>query len=214
MSRFISRFPRLHNMIRGVMLLVMPNSYLRTTGYLRSILTGWPCRVDGSPLPWMNFPVITFFDQRLNSRIRLFEYGSGYSSLYYAAKVEQVVSVEHHTGWYYTMLKKVPPNLSLRYVPLQYDGDYCRAIVDENALFDVVIVDGRDRVRCLEHAATRLSDKGVIVLDDSQRPQYARAFEIMLGLGFRSLDFEGLKPCGYQMERSTIFYRDNNCLGL
>ena len=43
--------------------------------------------------------------------------------------------------------------------------------------FDLVVVDGRARVACLQHAAKRLAPGGIVLFDDTQRPRYRAGLE-------------------------------------
>ena len=116
--------------------------------------------------------------------------------------------------WFDLIRKKVGENVEVRLVLNDTDGAYCRSIHHGDGFYDVVIVDGRDRVNCVKQAIGRLTPSGVILLDDSLRERYSEAFRVTLERGFRSLDFEGLKPTGISLERTTLFYRSNNCLNL
>jgi len=50
--------------------------------------------------PWISFTVIKFLDKYLKSDMKVFEYGSGGSTLFFAKRVEKVVSIEHHKLWF------------------------------------------------------------------------------------------------------------------
>lgn len=52
------------------------------------------------------------------------------------------------------------------------------------------------------------------MLDDSQREQYAGGILHARSRGYLTLDFEGLKPTGSGLDRTTIMYRRDNCLGI
>ncbi len=88
-------------------------SYLRKAGYHRSVATKRPVRADGSPIPFMNYSIIDFLDERLNRSLALFEYGSGNSTLFFAARVGSVVSVESDPRWYEEVSKNMPDNVKL-----------------------------------------------------------------------------------------------------
>jgi len=192
------------------------DSYLVTSGFLKSFELGYPCRLDGSPLPWMSYGVIALLEERLTNDITLFEYGSGYSTLFYAERVKRVVSVEYNQDWYNNIRARAEPNVELIYQPLEYDGDYCRLINRQHGTFDVVIVDGRDRVRCAINSFDALSERGVIILDDSAREKYREATDFLLGKGLRKLDFHGLKPASKELgpSQTSVFYTRDNCLGI
>jgi len=160
----------------------------------------------------MNFPTFRFLEKRLTQDLNLFEYGSGYSTSFYAGKVRTVTSVEHDEKWLHMVKQQVPDNVKLIFKESDIDGDYCRAIVSTGDQYDVVIVDGRDRVNCLKQSISALSSRGVILLDDSHRDKYQEGIDFVKENGFKALNMEGLKARGFSIERTTIFYREGNCL--
>jgi len=161
----------------------------------------------------MNYSIISFLEERLRKDHVLFEYGSGFSTIFYSRLVGAVYSVENDANWYEKVKEEIPSNASVYFVEADENGKYAGAIENvENV--DVVIVDGRDRVNCLERSIPMLSESGVIVLDDSERAKYQRAFDVAKKAGFSNLNFEGIKPTGFEVHRSTLFYRHGNCLGL
>ena len=107
----------------------------------------------------------------------LFEFGSGYSTLFYSKLVRTVISVEHDKVWFNLMESKIPDNVSLIYKEKDIDGNYCRSITEFKQEFDVVVVDGRDRVNCAKQAIGKVSKIGVIILDDSGRERYLEAID-------------------------------------
>ena len=206
--------PTLFAYIKGLTLLFDRDSYLVQTGFINTHKVGLPCKPDGKPLPWMNYSVITFFDGHLEKNINLFEFGSGYSTLFFAERVEHVIAVEYDREWFTKIKCIAPQNVTIIFCEKDYDGIYCHTIKEMNKLFDMIIVDGRDRVNCIKQAHNCLTSKGVIILDDSQRPQYKSGIEFLLSNGFKNIEFEGLEPCGFSISKTTIFYKGNNCLGL
>ncbi len=58
----------------------MKNHFLHKSGWMESKKRNYPCRSNGNELPWMNFSVIAFLEERLNKDQSLFEFGSGYST--------------------------------------------------------------------------------------------------------------------------------------
>ena len=195
-------------------LVLRKKSYLHLTGWVKSLKHGYPCESDGSVIPWMNYTVINILKDRLNNNLMLFEYGSGYSTLFYAKRVRQVISIEYDRAWLNLLKEKIPDNVSLMYREKDINSKYCRSVSELDQLFDVVIVDGRDRVNCVKQGIEKLSVAGVIILDDSNRKHYSEAIDYAKNKGFRVLDFEGLKPTGFGINKTSILYRDNNCLNI
>ena len=210
-AKIIARFPRLWTY---KYLLTGANSYLTETGWRESVRRGYPCGPDGAALPWMNYHIISFLEDRLTKDLSLFEFGSGFSTVFYSRLVGSVTSVENDKEWYRQISEQVAENVQVVFVDSDVDGDYCRTINLTDKTYDLVVVDGRDRVNCVEQSFAKLTDRGVIVLDDSQREKYLPALESARDRGFRILDFEGLKPKGLGFDRTSIFYRSDNCLNI
>ncbi len=57
--------------------------------------------------PWMSFSAVRFLKGITRKDMRVFEYGSGGSTLFWISRVQDVVSVEHDTSWYSNMKKQL-----------------------------------------------------------------------------------------------------------
>lgn len=209
------RFPQQHLRYRAYRLLLAdPQSFLYTSGWMQSLALGHPADAAGQPVPWMNFQVVQLLAERLRPEMHLFEFGSGFSTAFYAQRVATVCSVEYDLGWAQRVRATAPANVTVIDCPQDVDGAYCRTVARQGRRFDVVVVDGRDRVHCVQQALACLSEAGVIVLDDSQRERYQSAFEQLQAAGFACLSLAGLKPTGNGVDQTSLFYRPGNCLGL
>jgi hypothetical protein len=211
-SKLKKYFPRLVVFFKGMSLLYAKRSYLIESGFIESTISQKPVKRDGSPLPWMNYSIISFMEQRFSKELSLFEYGSGNSTLFFSSFVGNVVSVECNREWYQYVLKTLPKNASLILCD-PFDSDtYSKIIQQQGKKFDVVVVDAEDRINCLINAVESLTDKGVMILDDSKGDGWDSIIANLLSQGFKKLDFEGLKPGRTSGYRTTIFYRKENCL--
>lgn len=194
--------------------IVNRNSYFHRSGWVKSVQLGRPSDAVGNPVPWMNYAVIHFLQGRLNKSMKMFEYGSGYSTAFYAKYVEVVYSVEFDKRWYDLVREGVPQNAKVNYVPLDENGFYARAIEIPAELFHIVIVDGRDRFNCFRASIAHLHPAGVVLLDDSYRQDYQPIFKLAKELGFREITLEGLATGDDRFDQTTLFYRDGNCLAI
>ncbi|MCY1542979.1 hypothetical protein D9M68_787620 [compost metagenome] len=93
-------------------------------------------------------------------------------------------------------------------------GLYSKKAASLNEKFDVIIVDGRDRVNCCIHAINALTEQGVIVLDDSEREVYEDARLFLTEKGFKEIPFSGISPGLFYEKRTSVFYKSDNCLGI
>ena len=188
--------------------------YFVTTGQLRSMAIGRPVDRSGAPLPLMTYGMIDLLAERLDPTMRVFEYGSGSSTRFFAERVDRVISVEHDPAWVDMVRASVGTHVSVMHVPADTDGDYCRAIERTDGAFDIVLVDGRDRVNCAIRASSHLTARGVVIIDDTDRPRYQPAITALVEQGFRRLDLRGLRPTGVRNTTTTLLYRPGNCLGI
>ncbi len=158
--------------------------------------------------------MIAFLEQRLNNDMTLFEYGSGYSTLFFASLVKQVTAVEHNKNWFDIVSDMKPDTVNLIYQPIEDIEAYTQAAGFEKRLYDIIVIDGRERIRCAQFAVNLLTEPGVIIFDDSSRTRYKKVEAFFGQSGFKKLDFIGLKPGGITCHQTSIYYRNNNCLGL
>jgi precorrin-6B methylase 2 len=193
--------------------LLSSSSILKTSGWLKSYVSRKPVDANGSPIPWMNYAAIDFLRKRLRSDFDLFEWGSGYSTLFFSEHVSSVTSVEYDSNWFELVRAQVPKNAQIIHQAHDQDG-YVNAISTTTRAYKVVVVDGRERVRCFSASFEKLTEDGVIILDDSNREKYQSAFEEAEKMGFKRIDFIGLKPRSHRAHQTTVFYRPDNCLGI
>lgn len=187
-------------------------SALKDYGWFRSYHTKQSVDADGNPLPWYTYGFIFFLKPRIKPEFRVFEYGSGNSTRWYGARVKSITAVEHDSEWIKHISSKMPSNAQILSRPL---GDsYIEAVKMENKFYNIIVVDGRDRVKCTEFALNYLTPDGVLILDNSERTWYQKAKDIMKDHGFKRLDFQGMAPIVGHETCTTVFYKDGNCLGI
>jgi len=190
------------------------SGYLYEIGWIESFKRGIPVDKDGDPLPWVTYSFIDFISERLNKNMDIFEYGSGNSTLWYAKRVNSVISIEHDKKWFEKLKNNIPKNVTINYKKLIYGGEYAKFPKILERKFDIVIVDGRDRVNCIKYSLDVLKSKGVIVLDDSERVIYKDGIRFLIEKDFKRLDFWGISPGLFYKKCTTIFYKSDNCLGI
>lgn len=160
-------------------------------------------------MPWLPYAATEALTPRARAAT-VFEYGGGGSTLWLGARAARVTTVEHDQQWY-DALTRATANLDnvtvlLRSLDSVGDPSYASAIDDyDDSCFDIVIVDGRERVECVRRAMSKVVPGGVLVLDDSERPKYGPARTILAG--WSSHDYFGLVPCKDRPGTTTIFTR-------
>jgi hypothetical protein len=188
--------------------------YLRKIGWIDSAIDNRSVDGKGEPIPWLCYAAIWMLEPRVKPTFRVFEYGSGGSTLWWAKRAHHVVSCEHDFKWHRKMKRQMPPNVTYIHRELEPGGVYCREINEHAGPFEIVVIDGRDRVNCARQSVGKLAADGVIVWDNTERDYYAEGLEFLASQGFRRLDFRGMCPIGTLGITTSILYRPDNCLGI
>lgn len=80
--------------------------------------------------PWICFAAIDFLGSVLTKEMRIYEYGSGGSTLFFAKRVNEVISVEHNPEWFTRVQdrinKKGVTNCHLKLFQAEQDPLYSR----------------------------------------------------------------------------------------
>jgi hypothetical protein len=181
-------------------------------------------------MPQITPDAIAFLESIVQPDWKVFEWGSGQSTVFFARRVAEMVSVEHHPDWVRTVKNLLSPeSLEITYLfreaipdmgerdpddPLCYrcgEGDtadwkdYVTAIETyPDSYFDLAFIDGGARLSCLWHAMPKVKPGGYILLDDSEREWYWSVLEEMLATWGKSV-FPGLKGMAEQPSEATFW---------
>jgi hypothetical protein len=169
--------------------------------------TGRMIRLD---CPWWNVAATSQVDRFLKAKpaARVFEWGSGASTVWLSRRSGEIISVEHNPVWFARLREEIGDreNVALLHRSLDRDGrDYIETIGECGGSFDLIVIDGRQRARCLEQAVAHLAPGGVILFDDSGRRRYRSAIETC-GLAERA--YFGLSYCVPYPDHTSILCRD------
>jgi hypothetical protein len=187
-------------------------------------------------VPWVTFEakewIETFLIQNYSKEMIVFEYGSGGSTVFFARRVLEVISVEHNLEWYGVVcnilqrenvsnckyLLMEPQSVSgcsisdaadpQSYASHEYENMSFEAYVKSidaypNKCFDLVFIDGRARPSCILHARNKLKSGGIIILDNSERDYYSLGKELLSD--WERMDFYGPGPYGRYFWQTSIF---------
>lgn len=187
---------------------LMPfRAFLRIPMALLNRITG-KCKIQ----PWIVPEAIYWLKQNMGKEWQVFEFGCGWSTIWYAKHCYKIVSIEDNQNWYdivkQRILKQKVQNCDLRMVKLD---DFITGITSfPDAYFDLVIVDSSEviktlRIDAVKAAMLKVKPGGYILLDDSDRPQYESVPKYLRGWVAQS--FVGVKPIPLMAIETTIFQR-------
>ena len=86
-------------------------NYLTKMGWFQS-LKGIPNNNEGL-VPWITYPAFRQLKRIVKPEFRVFEFGCGASSMWWARNVAEVVSVEHDAAWAARVINEKPHNLTV-----------------------------------------------------------------------------------------------------
>ena len=146
-----------------------------------------------SAFPWINYSTIQFMHHIVSKDTKVLEFGAGGSSLFFLERKTNLISIEHEAEWINEVQKRASKKQLMRWshhlisssqhsssVPL---ADHyilpLKNIADSS--IDLVVVDGRHRVESVKRAMGKVKPGGSLILDNSDRPEYAETFELLLG---------------------------------
>jgi predicted O-methyltransferase YrrM len=161
--------------------------------------------------PWIVPAAIGFLRRRIRSDWTVLELGAGRSTPWFARRAATVLSFEDNEFWADQTRERLRElglsNGDLRHLPV--DGFENEVDLLPASSFDLVVVDFLEapavtRVDVLKPAMKKVRPGGLLLLDDSDRPGYAEAFELLAGWRFRK--FVGVKD-GWPEACETGFFR-------
>lgn len=170
--------------------------------------------------PWLCNTAIRELDQIVSKDKRVFEYGSGGSTLYFAAHCGEVVAVDHSQEWAQMVNDALAADQITHAKVLPIPGEPAASPQDADAQqgygsaepqfegisyknyvlalsrypkghFNIIVIDGRSRSACVKQASEYIAPGGVIIVDNVERKHYQPAQQQYLSKHFRLKKFAG-----------------------
>ena|SRR6266404_1134607 len=167
-------------------------------------------------LPWFSYAAIDFLEKYLRPETRVFEFGSGGSTLFFALRCKSVRGVEDDAHWCEIVSEKIArlgiKNVDLRHVPVAFTteeafaaSEYLQAV--RQSTFNVIIVDGTEwtaniRPICFHAAEQQIAPGGIIVVDDSWRYRELR----QMNRAKRFEIFESVGPARFGVTSTDVYF--------
>lgn len=197
------------------MLYRLSKGYLEKEGWNSSVKRTLPINKNGQPIPWYTYPSIHFLEQKLHKELSVLEYGSGHSTIWFSRRVKNIISVEHNLNWYNFLKNKLNLRPNVEYLLKNLgSGDYQNEVLNYQNKFDIIVIDGRQRVQCILNSLGALKENGVIILDNSERTRYEEGHNFLISNGYKRIDFWGIGPLNYDSWATSVFYKEENCLNI
>lgn len=189
------------------------------SGRLRLPVARWRARRGSVPeRPWIVPAAVGWLGRRIRRSWRVLELGSGRSTLWLARRAGSVTSFEDNEYWLAQVRERIAAagldNVELRELPVERIADELAALPDSS--LDLIVVDflespGATRVEAVRAAREKVRPGGYLLLDDSDRPGYAEAYELLAD--WRERRFTGVKDEWPTACETAIFRRPKRATG-
>jgi hypothetical protein len=117
-------------------------------------------------VPWIAMPAVRFLEARIKG-LRVFEFGGGMSTVWYAKRALSVKTVENNRAWFGILRKKTVGRTNVDLVLIENEEDYCKSLSLETSKYDVVVIDGSHRRKCLQNNQVALQDAKYVIVDNT-----------------------------------------------
>lgn len=164
------------------------------------------------PGPWISQSAVRFLSSTVATNWRIFEFGSGLSTAWYASHGGSVTSLESDSYWYRRLQPAIAncPNATIERMAAR---DFpARISAEADASYDLIVIDGSEtglspddgRIGCVRASASKVKRGGFMLLDNSDRPEYSSADDILAAWdrtrfpGFPSSPFTAIETTLYR----------------
>lgn len=121
--------------------------------------------------PWLTKDAVLILDKLLNQDDIGLEFGSGRSTVWFAKKINHLISIEHDKFWFLKIKEKLENNNLISKVeynlvkPTQLD--YLKILEKiENESMDFVLIDGLFRDRACLTSISKIKKGGILIIDN------------------------------------------------
>jgi len=167
-------------------------------GFLESSRDNVPKNSSGEIIPLYTYPCYEWINSIEWGSSRVFEFGSGYSTTWWEKQGADVFGVENNEEWFN---KTTDKKFIYEEDPLKYG----KSILQHNLPFDIVVIDGPWRSRCVQPALEMVSEHGMIILDNTD--QFISAKEELDKSDLIPVHFHGFKPIHVESETTSCYLK-------
>ena len=180
----------------------------------KTIKNGFCVDKIDNPVPWYTYPTIEFLQHIDFSNCSIFEFGSGYSTLFWLERAKKVVSIEHNKEYYKRIKETIEQRLrhkkNYTYLFFEEKEEYTMAINLFNEIFDVIIIDGMWRSACTKRVIDYINRYGgkMLIFDNSDWSPKTINF-LRQKLDWIEVDFHGFGPINGYTWTTSIFLAES-----
>lgn len=133
------------------------------------------------PEPWLTFTAIDFIIERVQKGLKILEWGSGSSSLWFDKNGCIVTSIEHNEDWANIVKRMKSKNVHI--IVKKEQSDYVKPDIDFSEI-NIFLIDGIYRNECASYLVSLINSDGIssgsmIIFDDTSRLEYQKSVQLL-----------------------------------
>ena len=168
-------------------------------GFLERVRTQIPVNGSGETMPMYTYPCYEYLNSMNWEGADVFEYGTGFSTIWWKNHGANIYGVEHNKNWYEKINGK-----ELGYITLENSiHNYPHSINIFDKQFDVIVIDGLVRYQCVAPALKNLKSGGIIIFDNSD--WHSNTKELLDTKDLIPIHFHGFKPTHVDSQTTSIY---------
>ena len=168
-------------------------------GFLESAKNEMPVNGDGETMPMYTYPCYEYLNSMDWEGADVFEYGTGFSTIWWKNHGANIYGVEHNKNWYEKINGK-----ELGYITLENSiHNYPHSINIFDKQFDVIVIDGLVRYQCVPPALKNLKSGGIIIFDNSD--WHSNTKELLDTKDLIPIHFHGFKPTHVDSQTTSVY---------
>ena len=166
-------------------------------GFLESSRKNIPVNDKNEIMPMYTYPCYEWLNSIDWTDSKVFEYGTGYSTIWWQNKNVNYHAVEDNKQWYDMIKDKT----NIKHEP-EYNK-YSQSIYNYDFKFDVIVIDGIVRFDCVKPALERIKDDGIIIFDNTDWHKNSK--EELDKSDLIPIHFHGFKPLHVDSETTSCY---------
>lgn len=188
---------------------VLPASMnaLLSTGLVRSLEGARPVDGEGRAIPGFVHAATDFVEPRLEGSWRAHLWGNGADVAWWATRVGTVTVTLAEGAYDPSHVEPVPAD-GVRVRVEDVEAPTYADIPDPDGPIDVAVVGGEVPERCVHGLLGRMSARGLVIVENSDRAACAEAIGLLGTAGWRRIDFWGILPQFLFRGCTTVFFKD------
>ena len=171
---------------------------LRTEyGFLESSKKNIPVNDKNEIMPMYTYPCYEWLNSIDWNDSKVFEYGTGYSTIWWQNKNVDYHAVEDNKQWH----DMIEDKTNIEYKPGHHK--YIESIYKYDFKFDVIVIDGVVRFDCIKPALEKIKDDGIIIFDNTDWHKDSK--EELDSSDLIPIHFLGFKPLHVDSETTSCY---------